>query len=439
MRRRLRAVAASLALALVALATPAGAVEIKRVVSPGGIVAWLVEDRFAPIVSLALAVRGGATTDPAGKEGLAELVATTLDEGAGDLDSQAFQTRLEDLSISLSFSAGLDAMRGSLRTLSRNRDEAFRLFGLALASPRFDDRPVERVRAQLLTRLAREAQDPGAIAGRTLWARLFPDHPYGRPRSGTPDSLRTVTRDDLRAFVPQRFARDALIIGVVGDIGADELGPLLDRTFGALPATGVSYRLEKTAPVADGKTHVVGLDTPQSTIVFAQPGLLRGDPDWYAATVLNHILGGSTFGSRLYAEVREKRGLAYSAYSYLMSLDFSAAWAGGAATNNAAVGESVGVIRDVWQNLATNGVGADELADAKRYLTGAWPLRFTDTAAIVATLVAVQLEELGLDYLDKRNSLIDAVSAEDISRVARRVLDPAKLTIVVVGRPEGLN
>lgn len=439
MSRCLRAATAVLALAFAILATPADAVEIRRVVSPGGIVAWLVEDRFAPIVSLELAVRGGAATDPAGKEGLAELVATTLDEGAGDLDSQAFQTRLEDLSISLSFSAGLDAMRGSLRTLSRNRDEAFRLFGLALSGPRFDERPVERVRAQLLTRLAREAQDPGAIAGRTLWARLFPGHPYGRPRGGTPDSLRSVTRDELRAFVPQRFARDALIIGVVGDIGPAELGPLLDRTFGALPAKGLPYRLETATPVADGKTHVVGFDTPQSTIVFAQPGLLRSDPDWYAATVLNHILGGSTFGSRLYTEVREKRGLAYSAYSYLMPLDFAAAWAGGAATNNAAVGESVGVVREVWRNLATNGVGAEELADAKRYITGAWPLRFTDTAAIAATLVAVQLENLGLGYLDRRNALIDAVGAEDIRRVARRVLDPAKLTVVVVGRPEGLN
>ncbi|MGE0255909.1 MAG: M16 family metallopeptidase [Alphaproteobacteria bacterium] len=438
--RKLAHFAAALVFVVCALsATPAEAVEIRRVVSPGGIVAWLVEDRLAPIVSLRLAVRGGAATDPAGKEGLAELVATTLDEGAGDLDSQTFQTRLEDLSISLSFSAGQDTMQASLRTLSRHRDEAFRLLGLALTLPRFDDRPVERVRAQLLTRLAREAQDPDAIASRTLWARLFPGHPYGRPRGGTPESLRAVTTADLRAFVPRRFARDALVIGVVGDIDAAELGALLDRTFADLPATGEPYRLEKIAPTADGGTHVVDLATPQSTILFAQPGLLRSDPDWYAATVLNHVLGGSTFGSRLYTEVREKRGLAYSAYSYLAPFDFAGVWGGGAATTNAAVGESVTVIRDVWQNLAANGVGPEELSDAKRYITGTWPLRFTDTAAIAATLVAVQLEELGLDYLDKRNALIEAVGAEDIQRVARRVLDPAKLTVVVVGRPEGLK
>ncbi|MBM3558665.1 MAG: insulinase family protein [Alphaproteobacteria bacterium] len=439
MMRHFRALAGLLVLALVLAAAPAGAVDIRRVVSPGGIEAWLVEDRLAPIISLELAVCGGAATDPTGKEGLAELVASTLDEGAGDLDSQAFQSRLEDLSISLSFSADQDAMRGSLRTLSRNRDEAFRLLGLALASPRFDVRSVERVRAQLLTRLARNLQDPGYIAGRALWGRLFPGHPYGRPHDGTPDTLRAITAEDLRAFVPRRFARDALIIGVVGDIGADALGTLLDRTFAALPKSAPAYLLPDVAPLTDGRTHVVEHATPQSTILFAQPGLRRSDPDWYAATVLNYILGGGSFSSRLYSEVREKRGLAYSVYSYLAPLGFSAVWAGGAATANAAVGESVTVIRSVWYDVAAGGIGAEELADAKRYITGSWPLRFTDTAAIAATLVAVQIEGLGIDYIDRRNALVGAVSADDVARVARRVLDPEKLTIVVVGRPDGLK
>ena len=424
---------------LVVVAAPARAVEVERVVSPGGIEAWLVEDHAAPIITLKLALRGGAALDPVGKEGLAEMVSGLIDEGAGDLDSQAFQGRLEDLSISLSFDGFLDSFRGSLRTLARNQDEAFELLRLAMTEPRFDAEPVERIRSQIQTNLARRVNDPSTIASNTFWATVFPDHPYGRPRRGTRDSIAAITVDDLRTFVAARFGRDTLTIGVVGDITAAALAPLLDATFGGLPATGASFALPEGVPTAAGAVVVVEQDVPQSTVLFGQPGLKRGDPDYYAAVVLNHILGGGSFTSRLYAEVREERGLAYSVYSFLNPMDRAAMWMGGLGTDNATAGESLDIIRAEWGRIRDDGVTDPELRDAKTNLTGAFALRFGESSSIARILVGMQLENLGIDYIDRRNGFIEAVGRADLDRVARRLLDPDALTVVVVGRPAGVE
>ena len=423
---------------LVIAAAPARAVEVQRVVSPGGIEAWLVEDHQTPIITLELAIRGGAALDPAGKEGLAQMVSSVIDEGAGDLDSQAFQGRLDDLSITLGFDGFLDTFRGSLRTLTRNHAEAFDLMRLALTEPRFDAEPVERIRSQIQTILARRLNDPDTIASNTFWAAVFPDHPYGRPRRGTAESVAAITTTDLRGSVAARFARDTLTLGVVGDITADALAPLLDQTFGSLPRAGQPFHVPEVSAGAAGEVIVVAQDVPQSTVVFGQPGLKRADPDYYAAYVLNHVLGGGSFTSRLYQEVREERGLAYSVYSYLNPLDHAAMWMGGVGTDNATVGQSLGIIREEWRRIRDDGVSAAELTDAKTNLTGGFALRFSDSRSIARTLVGMQLEDLGIDYIDRRNGFIEAVGSADLERVARRFLDPDALTVVVVGRPEGV-
>lgn len=424
---------------LVAGVVPARAVEVQRVVSPGGIEAWLVEDHSNPILALDLAFRGGAALDPAGKEGLANLVSGLIDEGAGELDSQSFQGRLQNLSIRLSFSAGRDTFDGELTTLTENRDTAFDLLRLALTAPRFDAEPVERIRAQILAGMAQQAEDPGWIAGRTMDVLQFPEHPYGRPVEGTAQSLAAITRDDLQTFVATRFARDRLVIGVVGDITPDELASYLDSTFLALPAEGAALTVADTRPAARGELVVVEKDVPQSIVQLAQQGIARDDPDYYAAYLVNYILGGGGFASRLYAEVREKRGLAYSVYSYLYPLDHAALLAGGVATRNGRVGESLGIIREEWRRMAEEGPTAEEVADAKTYLTGSFPLRFSSSGRIAGMLVAMQTEDLGIDYLERRNSLIEAVTLEDAKRVARRLYDPAALTVVIVGRPDGIT
>lgn len=415
------------------------AVEVQRVVSPGGIEAWLVEDHTNPIIALELAFRGGAALDPVDKSGLATFVASTIDEGAGPLDSQAFQGELDNLSISLRFDAGLDSFNGSLETLTENRARAFELLRLALTEPRFDQEPVERIRSQLIARLSREAEDPDYIASRVLRHLMFGEHPYARPTRGTETSMSRITVDDLRSFVQQRFGRDRLYIGVVGDITPEDLGKALDETFLALPEKAAPFTVPAATVANGGETVVIAKPIPQSVVVLGQQGIARDDADYYAAYVVNYILGGGGFSSRLVEEVREKRGLAYSVYAYLAPFDHGSMIAGGTATQNARVGESLDLIRQEWRRMAEQGPSAEELDAAKRYLTGSFPLRFSSSDNIAGMLVGMQLEDLGIDYLENRNGYVEAVTLEDARRVAARVYQPDSLTVVVVGTPEGVT
>ena len=436
---RLTLVLAALVTAALLLAAPAQATKIIRVVSPGGIEAWLVHESSIPMISLELAFRGGAALDPEGKKGLAHMVSGLLDEGAGDLDSLAFQRRLEDLAIGLSFDASMDTFRASLKTLSRHRDEAFRLLGLALGQPRFDDAPVERIRGQIRTGRIRDLEDPGTVARHTWFATAFPEHPYGHPPEGTLESIAAITTDDLRAFATERIARDNVVVSVVGDIGPEELGRLLDRTLGALPAKSKLDHLAETTPAPGQGVIIVRKEIPQSVVVFGRAGIKRDDPDYYAAYVMNYVLGGGGFSSRLTQEVREKRGLAYSVYSYLYPLQHAGLMLGGVATANGRVAESLAIIRAELERLGREGVSEQELADAQTFLNGSFPLRLSSGGRIANILVSIQLHDLGIDYIDRRADLINAVTVADVRRVAQRLLDADDLIVVVVGDPEGLD
>lgn len=432
-----------LALAFLAsfMADPALAAKPVRVTSPGGIEAWLIEDRANPMLSLEMAWRdSGSAFDPAEKEGLSKLLAGTLDEGAGPYDSQAFQRKLEDLSIKLSFSAGSDMLRGHLTTLSRHRAEAFRLLKLAMTEPRFDEAAVLRVKGQMQAAIAQASEDPQSLASRVWFKVAFPNHPYGRDAQGSRESLSAISAGDLREAA-KRLGRGNLILGVVGDITPQELGRLLDSSFGSLPAKAAAGNLaeaEVAVPQPGIKPLVIKKEIPQSVVQFGLQGIKRDDPDWFAGYVLNYILGGGGFASRLMVEIREKRGLAYSAYSYLYPLDHTGIWLGGVATKNEKVAQSISLVRKELARLRAQGVTAKELDDAKTYLTGSFPLRYDSNANIAGLLVAVQSDNLGLDYLDKRNQLVEAVTAADIARVAQRLMKPEKLIVIVVGSPKGL-
>lgn len=433
--RRLLAVS----LVLLAGAGPAAAMDIQRVHSPSGVEAWLIEDHTNPIVAMKFYFRGGSALDPGEKQGLARMAAGLLDEGAGDLDRGAFQGRLDALSITLRFSAERDSFGGEIRTLSETRETAFDLMRLALTAPRFDSEPVERIRGQILADLRQKSERPGDIADNALYRTLFPDHSYGWPDDGTEAGVKAVTVADLRGFARRRLGRDNLLIGVVGDVRADELATLLERTFASLPAHASPWELKEVQPGAAGGLEVIGKAIPQSAITFAQKGLKRDDPDYYAAYVLNHILGGGGFTSRIYDEVREKRGLAYSVHTTLLPFAHAGLLTGAAGTANVGVSETLKVVREEWRRMAESGVTPEELADAKLYLTGSFPLRFSSSTRIAAILAATQFERLGIDYLDRRNALIEAVTLEQVNDVARRLLDPEALTFVVVGKPEGVE
>ena len=415
------------------------ATEIQVVRSAGGITAWLVQEPSIPLLSVSFSFAGGASLDQPSRKGTGNLVSGLLDEGAGPYNSLAFQTRLEELAVRMNFDADRDSFSGSLLTLSANRDAAFELLRLALNEPHFEAEAVARIRRQILTGLIEAQEDPNAIVAKTWFATAFPDHPYGLPSRGSIETVKAITTEDLRGFMAKALARDRLTIGVVGDISAADLGPLLDKTFGALPASTKIATVPETMPKGAGLLKVVEKSIPQSRVMFGAPGLKRDDPDWYAAYVLNYVLGGGGFSSRLNEEVREKRGLAYSVYSYLYPLDHAAIHLGGVGTQNQRVEEALKVIKEQIARAGEAGITVDELANAKTFLNGSFPLRLTSSGRIARLLRAIQRENLGLDYLERRAVLINSVTLEDIRRVAKRLLRPENLLIVVVGQPAGLS
>jgi zinc protease len=423
----------------VLLAGPAQAIDIKEVISPKGIKGWLIKDKTVPLFSLSFAFRGGSALDPVGKEGLAEMTASLLDEGAGELNSQAFQERLENNSIDMRFGSSADSFSGSLRALVQYRDMAGDLLRMAMTEPRFDAAPVERIRSQYLSAVRRRAERPGYAARRAWKSAVFTDHPYGREMNGTMQSITGITVDDMRAFIKRRFARDSLVIGAVGDIDEAAFGELMDRVFAGLPAKGEAAKLPEAQISGAGRVIVIDRDIPQSVVVFGHKGVKRKDPDFYAAYVVNYILGGGGLTSRLATEIREKRGLAYSVYTRLSTMDHAGLITGRVATANARVAESVSLIRQQWAKIAKEGVTAQELKDAKSYLTGSFYTQLNSTGRIAQLLVGIQLDDMGLDYLKTRNAKINAVTPEDARRVAKELFRPADLTFSVVGRPEGIK
>ena len=421
----------------VTLSHPAHAMKIQTVKSPGGIEAWLVEEHSVPMLALKFAFLGGNSQDPAGKEGLANFITGMIDEGAGDLTSEMFQQRMEELAMRMSFEDGKDALYGNFESLTANRDKSLDLLRLALTKPRFEADAVDRVREQLLAGLVYAARDPDKVAGKEWYATAFAGHPYARPANGTQDSLAKITKDDLFGYTKKNFAKSNLKIVAVGDISAADLGKVLDTVFGALPAKADLVDVPQTK-VAAGSQQVIEMNVPQSVAVFGLPAMARKDADFMPAFILNQILGGGGFASRLMEEVREKRGLAYSVYSYIQPYQSASIFAGGVATKNESIAQSLDVIRSELKRMADNGPTEAEFANAKSYLTGSYALRFDTNAKIAAQLLGLLQEDFGIDYVEKRNALVEAVTMADVKRVAAKLLKTDDLIVTIVGKPMGM-
>ncbi|MBL4666180.1 MAG: insulinase family protein, partial [Sneathiella sp.] len=339
----------------------------------------------------------------------------------------------------LSFNAAKDTFGGSLKTLSANKDEAFRLFSLAITAPRFDDEPVERIRNQILVGLNRKLANPNSLAGRAWFKAAFGEHSYANPTMGTIATMKTLTPADLRQFKEKQIAQDNMVISVIGDLSASELGSLLDKTFGAVSARSNLAVPADVDRVKGPLPEVIPQDIPQSVVIFGGNGVKRDDPDYYAAYVLNYILGGGGFESRLTKEIREKRGLVYSVYSYLSPFQRVGLQLGGFGTSNASVAEAIDLLKAELVKIRTSGVTAEELDAAKKYLNGSFPLRLSSNSRIANIMVSMQLFDLPVSYLDERPELINKVTLEDVLRVANRLMDPDELIIIIVGKPAGVE
>jgi zinc protease len=416
----------------------ADAFEIKQVTSNSGITAWLVEDHKNPLITMQFMVRSGSSIDPKTKTGLAYLVSGLLDEGAGDLDSKSFQAALEKNSIALSFNARMDSFSGTLSTLTETKEEAFLLLALAIKEPRFDPEPTLRVKSQIAASLRASKENPNNIAGKLWWQLAFPSHAYGRPKKGTPETLASITREDMKDYVNKNLIKDNISISVVGDITTGELSAVLDDIFGDLPSSSSRNELRNTRVKNSGETVVVERDIPQSVVIFGHDGIKRDDADWYAATILFEILAGG-FGSRLTEEIREKRGLTYGVAAYPLPLDKAGVIVGSVSTVNGRVAESIRLIRDIWRRFGEEGPTIEEIQNAKDYINGSFSLRFTNSKTIVGVLNALQRFDLGKNYIEERPNLIAKVTLEDLKRVAKRIFKAESLTFVIVGNPVNIK
>lgn len=407
------------------------AYHIQEVISAQGLRAWLMEDQSVPVISMRFEFLGlGAVRDPKERLGLTRLMAATMDEGAGSLDAAHFREALSAHSIDLGFSAGREHFRGHLTTLRVHRERAFELLALALTQPRFDPSPVERIKAALATRVRQQRVDPGALSQQLLWRRLWPT--MSNPPGGTLATLAAITPQDLRAFHQEQLSLDRLVVGVSGAISAEELRLRLDQIFGALPPYHFGPRLlpPPLEPRWGGVVHL-HQEVPQSQVLFAQPGLRREDPRFITAAVLDHITGGGGLTSRLFVEVREKRGWAYSVGTGLHLSYAAPLWMGWLGT--AQVNAALALVREQWQAVAAGHITPEQVAAAKAYLIGSFPLRFTSVEGTASYLLGLQRHNLDLDHINVRRGMIEAVTHADVLALARELMDPRKLTIAVVG------
>jgi zinc protease len=428
--------AACVAMASLSSTPSHAAAKIQHLISPGGIEAWFVQDATVPLIAMEYAFGGGATQDPADKPGVGNLVASLIDEGSGDLDSKTFHERLDRRAIELSFTSTRDTFRGSLRMLKDTRDEAFDLLRMSLTSAHFDAADVERIRSQIVSGLRRDTTNPSALAGRKFLEIAFGDHPYGRQTTGTLESVPKIDVADLKDYVRRVLAKDTLKIAVVGDVDPATLGTLLDKTFGGLPAKASLTPVADIQATKPPQRAFIPLDVPQTVVTFGGPGIMRHDPNFMAGYVVNHILGGGGLSSRLYHEVREKRGLAYSVYETLVWMDHSAVFVGNTGTRADRAGETIDAIEKEIRRMATDGPTQQELDEAKSYLKGSQMLALDTSSKLASALLQYQLDKLPIDYIEKRNAIVDAVTLDDTKKAAQRLWGQGLLTVIVGRAPQ---
>lgn len=414
------------------------AAEVKEVVSDSGIKAWLIEEHSLPLIAVRVAFEGsGNAYDPSGEEGTANMAAAMLTEGAGDMNEREWNEALESKAIEFNTAVNEDMLEVSMQSLSEYKGAAFSMLGLALSKPRFDSEAIDRTRRQMLSILKQAEQNPGYQLERSWKKIAYGDHAYGKSQIGTESSIHSISGSDLRSYAEDYLTRSNMLVSVVGDITPAELKTLLDQHFSALPKKYDPDGTMSDAKVSTAdKPVVVPYDIPQTHVAFVLPGIKRDDPDYITAYVMNQILGGDgNLVSRLGNEIREKRGLSYYVFSHFEPLSYGGIWSGGFATRNEQARQATAVLRDTLERFVKDGPSESELASAKQYLIGSFAAKLDTNENLAAFLINMQHNKLGIDYLDKRNAMIDAVERKDVAAVAKRLLHPDKMLIVMVGKP----
>jgi len=415
------------------LATPLthAAVKIEHWVAPSGARVYFVETRTLPIIDVQVDFAAGAARDPVDRAGLAQLTRGLMDLGAGDMDESAIAERLADLGARLGGGADTDRASVSLRTLADadKRAAAFEIMRQVIAEPRFPDEVFERERARTLAALREALTRPETIASRAFWSGLYGTHPYGS--QPTAESLSAISVDDLRSFHATHYVARAAAVTIVGALSRREAEALAQQLTAALPA---GEKLPATAEVSLPKFAEVHLPHPaaQAHIHLGLPALKRGDPDFYALIVGNYTLGGGGFVSRLMKEVRDKRGFAYSVYSYFAPMQVAGPFQIGLQTKRAQAGDALKVTREVLQQFLAEGPSEAELAAAKANIVGSFPLRLDSNRKILDNVATIGFFSMPLDYLDTYAEKVRQVTAADVRAAFARHVRPENLVTVVV-------
>ncbi|MFO0389315.1 MAG: M16 family metallopeptidase [Alphaproteobacteria bacterium] len=424
---------------LCAQVSVAYAVEVKEVTSEHGIKAWLVEEHALPLVVVKVAFTGsGYAYDAAGKEGRANMTASLLMEGAGDMDAKSFSEAIESRAISMTAGADEDYFHLSMETLSDHAETAFSYLALVLTNPRFDAEAIERTRRQMLSIQAQQEQEPAYQLMESWQKTAFPNHPYSKPPVGTKASVAGLSKDDLQFVVSNMLTRENIIIAVVGDITPDALKRLLDDQFGNLPAQYMpDTKVEEAVlPAPAASAPVVSFDIPQTMVMFGFPSIKREDPAYYAAHVMNHLLGGGgALNSRLGKALRGERGLTYGVGTYLDPAPYASTLRGRFATRNEQAGAALEVLKSTLKKFSEEGITQEELDDAKKFITGSFVLGLDSNTDVANFLINMQVQNLGMDYLNRRNELMQAVTRDDVMAMAKRIIAEDKLLVVMLGKP----
>ncbi|MBF0295254.1 MAG: insulinase family protein [Magnetococcales bacterium] len=413
----------------------AGAVPVQRFVMPGGTQVVLIESHVNPMVEVRILARGGSAYDPSGKEGVAAMTAWMFNEGGGELDSTAFQERLRFFGINLSAAATQDTMEVSMTTLSEHLDPAWAMLADAMLRPRADPEDLQRGLRERVAELIKGEEDADFRITRLFYPLLYGSHPYAHPVTGTVESVKTITIDDITRHHAGLFHAPGLVVSVAGDVTLERLQSLMTRHFeGLKPEPGPFLPLPLADSPEAGQTRHIEMDLPQTTLRVGWVGINRDDPDFYAMTVMNQILGGGGLPSRLTTVIREERGLTYGIFSYFSLLAARGPFVVGTDTKTASASEVLSLIHEQLRRIVEEPVGEGELRDVKRYLTGSFFLHLDGLDKLAETWSRIVFYQRGMDYLDKWPERIRAVTPEDIRRLAGRIVNFRQLHTVSAGK-----
>ncbi len=411
---------------------------VDRSILSNGLVLLFAEEHSLPVVNFYLLIDAGSRTDPIGQEGVAHLTAKALLLGTSQRTASRLNDELDAMGAVLSSSCNKDYATLSLEVLKKDVQNGLALFVEVVTSPSFPRKELRREIERIKASIKASEQRPGECAMRQFAEAVFQGSPYGHAVEGNEHALDNLTRAQVRRFYRTYYEPGNSILVVVGDMTLDELRthviPVLEQWSGQPRSSRVSNLDARSMP--EMREKIVGIDRPtnQSHIVMGHVGISRDNPDFYALSVMNYILGGGGFASRLFNEIRNRRGLAYSVSSLLTTGKYQGSFGIVLQTKHASAQEAIDLTRQEVERIRTEGVTDEELQSAKRYLTGSFPLRIDTSEELSQFLVQVEYYGLGLDYPEKYNALINALSKEDIMRVARTYLHPDACVLVVVGR-----